>query len=92
MGSARSDLPAKRGALNFPQAHCINRTGPRTWVILGAKWGREFDVRFYLTTYSDLQERFGEKYSSTLTHWILERFAEGRLGVHTYHFRPLLLQ
>lgn len=56
----------------------------------GRRGSREFDVRFYLTTYSDLQERFGENYSAALTHWILAGFAEGRLGVHTYHFRPLL--
>jgi len=56
----------------------------------GRRGSREFDVRFYLNTYSDLQERFGENYSAALTHWILDGLAEGRLGVHTYHFRPLL--
>lgn len=56
----------------------------------GRRGSREFDVRFYLTTYSDLQERFGENYSAALTHWILEGLPEGRLGVHSYHFRPLL--
>lgn len=56
----------------------------------GRRGSGEFDVRFYLTTYPDLQERFGENYSAALTHWILEGLAEERLGVHAYHFRPLL--
>ena len=56
----------------------------------GRQGSREFDARFYLATYDDLQGALGGNYLAALDHWITTGRAEGRLGVHAYHFRPLL--